>query len=86
MFCFDLFFQARPPYQVEKKKEMGVPEVGVRRGSLDCLPVKFHDVKFKDPKIKHEIFMRIDMKDLGILSRIPKPKEQLEPEVVPESQ
>ena len=28
----------------------------------DHLPVKFHDVKFKDPKIKHEIVVRIDMK------------------------
>ena len=26
------------------------------------LPVKFQGVKFKDPKFKHEIFMRIDMK------------------------
>ena len=28
----------------------------------DRLPVKFQDVKFKDPKFQHEIFMRIDMK------------------------
>ena len=36
----------------------------VRRGSLlqDCLPVKFQVVKFKDPKFKHEIFVRIDIK------------------------
>ena len=36
----------------------------VRRGSLlqDRLPVKFQDVKFKDTKSKHEIFVRIDMK------------------------
>ena len=48
------FFKSRPPYQVGiKKKKMGVPEVGcVGRGSLlqDRLPVKFQDVKFKDPK------------------------------------
>ena len=24
--------------------------------------MKFQDVKFKDPKFKHELFMRIDMK------------------------
>ena len=36
----------------------------VGRGSLlqDGLPMKLQDVKFKDPKIKHEIFVRIDMK------------------------
>ena len=36
-----------------------MPEVGITRGSLlqDRLPVKF-----KDPKFKHEIFVRIDMK------------------------
>ena len=28
----------------------------------DRLPVRFQDVKFIDPKFKHEIFMRIDMK------------------------
>ena len=28
----------------------------------DRLPVEFQDVKFKDPKFKHEIFVRIDMK------------------------
>ena len=48
------FFKSRPPYQVEKKKEVGVPEEGV-----SC---KTSDVKFKDPKFKHEIFERIDMK------------------------
>ena len=26
----------------------------------DRLPMKFQDVKFKDPKFKHEIFVRID--------------------------
>ena len=47
-----------------RKKEMGVPVVGVqkREFAADRLPVKFQDVKFKDPKFKHEIFMRIDMK------------------------
>ena len=36
----------------------------VRRESLlqDRLPVKFQDVKFKDPNFKCEIFMRINMK------------------------
>ena len=46
--------------------DVGVSEEGVcyRRGSVlqDCLPVKFQEVKFKDPKFKHEIFVRIDMK------------------------
>ena len=28
----------------------------------DGLPVKFQEMKFQDPKFKHEIFMRIDMK------------------------
>ena len=28
----------------------------------DRLPVKFQDVKFKDSKLKYDIFMRIDMK------------------------
>ena len=28
----------------------------------DGLPVKFQDVKFKYPKFKHEMFVRIDMK------------------------
>ena len=50
--------QERPPLQLEKKKEMGVPEKGV-----SCkLPVKFQDVKFKDPKFKHDILVRIDIK------------------------
>ena len=26
------------------------------------LPVKFQDVKFTDPKFKHEIFVRLNMK------------------------
>ena len=36
----------------------------MRRGNLlqDCLPVKFQDVKLKDSKFKHEIFVRIDIK------------------------
>ena len=58
-----VFYRERPPYQVEKKKEMGVPEVSVSEEGIllqGRLPVKFQDVKFKDPK--HEIFMRIDMK------------------------
>ena len=42
------------------RKEMGVPEVGVRRGSLSSCEVSRCEVK--DPKFKHEIFMRIDMK------------------------
>ena len=35
-----------------------------QKGSLlqNRLPVKFLDVKLKDPMFKHEIFMRIDMK------------------------
>ena len=52
--------------------EMGVLEVGVRRGSLlqDRLPVKFQDVKFQDPKLKHEIFARIGMKHSYILLKV----------------
>ena len=35
-----------------------------QKGNLlqNRLPVKFLDVKLKDPMFKHEIFMRIDMK------------------------
>ena len=64
VFVMLLFFQARPPYQVGKKRGNGCARGWcVRRGSLlqDHLPVKFQDVKFKDLKLKHEIFMRIDM-------------------------
>ena len=60
-FVFRVFvvvFQARSPYQVGKNnKEMGVPGVGVSEEGVCCkirLPVKF-----KDPKFKYEIFMRI---------------------------
>ena len=39
---------------------MGVPEVGVsEEGVCYLLPVKFQDMKIKDPKFKH---VRIDMK------------------------
>ena len=39
------------------------------RGSSlqDRLPVTFQDVKFKDPKFMHEIFVRIDIKHSFIL-------------------
>ena len=64
LFSFSFFFSYisranRYSYQVGKK----VPEC-VRKGNWlqDCLPVKFQDVKFKDPRFKHEIFVRIDMK------------------------
>ena len=30
------FFQARPPFQVGEKKEMGVPEVGVSEEGVCC--------------------------------------------------
>ena len=53
---FFFFYKSRPPYQ----EEMGVPEVGMSEEwsfLQDRLPVKF-----KDPKFKHEIFVRIDMK------------------------
>ena len=30
------FFKSRPPYQVEKKKNMGVPEVGVLEEGVYC--------------------------------------------------
>ena len=65
LFIYLLFFQERPPYQVEKKEGNECARGWcVRRGSLlqDCLPVKFQDVKFKDPNFKDEIFMRMDMK------------------------
>ena len=65
----EFFFKSRPPYQVEKKEGGCAGGWCVRRGSLlqDCLPVKFQEVKFQemkfqDPKLKHEIFVRIDMK------------------------
>ena len=45
-------FLVRPPYQVENKKEMGVPEVGVSKEGVG-LPVQFQDVKY--PKFKREI-------------------------------
>ena len=54
------FIQARLSYQVGKKKRNGCARGWcVRKGSLlqDRPPVKFND-----PKFKHEIFMRIDMK------------------------
>ena len=47
----EFFFQERPQYQVEKKKEMGMPEIGVlEEGSLlqDCLTVKFQYVKLRE--------------------------------------
>ena len=57
------FFKSRLPYQVEKKGGC-VRGWCVRRGSLlqDRLPAKSQHVNFKDPKCKHEIFVRIDMK------------------------
>ena len=42
-----------------------MPEVGLSEDGVYCkicLRVKLQDVKFKDPKFKHEILMRIDMK------------------------
>ena len=33
----------------------------------NSLPMKFQDVKFKDPNFKHEIFMRIHMKQFILL-------------------
>ena len=67
-----LFELWQPPYQVEKKKGMGVPEVGVseeggccvRRGRLlqNGLPVKF-----KDPKFKHENFITIHAIKIGFV-------------------
>ena len=62
VFCC-YFSRARLPYQVEKKKWV------IQR--LMCQKREFAtrssfcevtNVTFKDPKCKHEIFMRIDMK------------------------
>ena len=43
--------------------KVGVPKVGVSEEGV-CFKIVFlcQDVKFKDPKFKHEIFVRIDMK------------------------
>ena len=37
---FSFFFKSRPPYQVEKKKEMGVQEVGVSEEGV-CYKIVF---------------------------------------------
>ena len=64
LFCFVFSIADRPPYQVKKKRWVCQRLVCHKRESLlqDHLPVKYQDVNFKDPKFKHEIFVRIDMK------------------------
>ena len=62
----DFFKHARHTKLEKKEKKKGYECARgrcVRRESLlqNCLPVKF-----KDPKFKHEIFMRIDMKYSGV--------------------
>ena len=57
-----VFSNATAIYQLEKKGNGCAKGWCARRGSLqDRLPVKFQDVKFTDPKIRHEIFVRIDI-------------------------
>ena len=55
-----LFIKSQPPYQVEKKvPELGVSEEGFAVRSSTC---EVSRCKFKDPKFKNEIFVRIDTK------------------------
>ena len=65
LFFFFFFFSKATAKPSRKKKGNGFARGWfVRRGSLlqDRLPVTFQDVKFKVPKFKHEIFVRIDLK------------------------
>ena len=58
-----IFIKSQPPYQVEKRRWVCQGLVCLKRELLqDHFPSKFQDVKFKNLKFKHEIFMRIDMK------------------------
>ena len=56
---FFFSFKSRPPYQVEKK---WVCQRWVCQKREFAVRSSSQDVKFKDPKCKHETFVRIDMK------------------------
>ena len=58
-------FQAGSPYQVENKRKWVCQNLVCQRREFAARSSsKFQDVKFQDLKFKHEIFMKIDMKNL----------------------